>query len=216
MTALAWDEVGERRFETGVSRGVLYVHGEPIVAVPWNGLSSIVETLQGEIKNYYTDGIRYLSHSVLGAYTAKLQAYTYPEELDALVGVATFEPGVFLHDQRFKAFSLAYRTGIGDDVDGTDAGYKLHVVYNVMAMPTDRTYNSLAAAPNLSPFEWTLNAVPPQALGIRPTSHISIDSTKIDPDLLSDIEDLLYGTTLIDPDLPDLVDLLTLIEDFYT
>jgi hypothetical protein len=215
MTALAWDEVGERWFETGVDRGVLYIHGDPGSAVAWNGLSSVTEILAREVKSYYTDGIRYLTHQVLGAYSATLQAYTYPEELDDLTGVEAFEPGVFLHDQRAKAFSLCYRTRVGNDVDGSDAGYKLHLIYNVMASPNNRQYNSLSNNPAITPFEWSLAGVPPLALGIRPTSHISIDSRSIDPDLLTTIENLLYGTGLADPSLPDLIDLLETVETFY-
>lgn len=216
MTALAWDEVGERWYETGVDHGVLYIHGDPISAVSWNGLASITELLGREVKSYYTDGIKYLDHQVLGAFSATLQAFTYPDELDDLTGVETFEPGVFLHDQRAKAFSLCYRTRVGNDLDGTDAGYKLHLIYNVMASPSNRQYSSLSNNPALTPLEWTLSGVPPRALAIRPTSHMSIDSRTIDPDLLSNIEDLLYGTVSVDPDLPDMVDLLTQVEDFYS
>lgn len=214
MTALVWDAAGERKFETGVDRGVLYVHGDPVEAVVWNGLSSIQEILSREVKSYYTDGIRYLNHQVLGAYSATLQAYTYPDELDDLTGVQPYEAGVFLHDQRAKAFSLSYRTGIGNDLE-TEAGYKLHVIYNLTATPSSRTYNSLAGSTNLAAFEWNLQGIPPQILGVRPTSHISLDSMSVDADLLSDIEDLLYGTVSTDPDLPTLVDLLAMVDAAY-
>jgi hypothetical protein len=212
MTALAWDEVGERRYETGVDRGVLFPRGE--AAVPWNGLVSVTENLAREVKSYYSDGVKYLDHQVLGAFSGTLQAFTYPDELDALTGVAAFAPGVFLHDQRSKAFSLAYRTRVGNDLD-PDLGYKLHIIYNVMASPGNIEYASIGDTPNAQVFEWALSGVPPTALGIRPTSHISFHTRSLDPELLTQIEELIYGTVLDDPSLPDLVELLDMVEVFY-
>lgn len=216
MTVLAWDEVGQRRYETGVDRGVLFLPEGG--AVPWNGLASLTETLGREVKSYYIDGVKYLDHQVLGAFAATLQAFTYPDELDELVGTMPFAPGVYVHDQRAKAFSFSYRTKVGNDVT-EDLGYKLHLVYNVLASPSNNQFSSLSdqVAPQM--FEWTLSGTPPQVLGIRPTSHISIHSRSIDPDLLNDIEELLYGTTLpdpgTDPALPSLVELLAMVEEFY-
>lgn len=213
MTALAWDAVGERRFETGVDRGVLYLPDDG--AVPWNGLVSVTENLGREVKSYYTDGIKYLDHQVIDAYSADLQAFTYPDELDALVGLETFAPGVFIHDQRSRAFSLCYRTLVGNDVESTDFGYKIHIIYNVTATPGNAQSQTLGRELTAPLLSWSLKAVPPVALGIRPTSHISLHTRSLDPDLLSDIEDLLYGTALLDPSLPDLVDLLGMVEEFY-
>ena len=214
MTALAWDEVGERRYETGVDRGVLYPRNG--VGVPWNGLTAITEVRAKEVKSYYSDGIKYLDHQVLGAFSGTLQAYTYPDELDVLTGNPAFAAGVFLHDQPVRAFSLSYRTRIGNDLDGEDHGYKLHLLYNVLAAPGDFAAVSLAKSVTPQVFEWTLNAVPPLAVGIRPTAHISLNTRSIDPDLLSDIEDILYGTVSTDPEFPDLIFLLEMIEEFYT
>lgn len=211
MTALVWDEVGERRFETGVDRGVLFLPEGG--AVPWNGLASITESLGREVKSYYSDGIKFLDHQVLAAFSGDLQAYTYPDELDALTGVSTFAPGVFLHDQRSKAFSLSYRTKIGNDLEGLDHGYKLHLLYNVLATPGNATMNSLAEKVSPQLFQWTLNGTPPLMMGIRPTSHISFHTRSIDPILLTQIEELIYGTELVDPVLPGLVDLLGLVEE---
>lgn len=213
MTALAWDEVGERRFETGVDRGVLFLPEGG--AVPWNGLASITENLGREVKSYYTDGIKYLDHQVLAAFSGDLQAYTYPDELDALTGVSTFAPGVFLHDQRSKAFSLSYRTLVGNDLEDTEHGYKLHILYNVLATPGNSQMSSLSDTVSPNMFQWTLNGTPPRALGIRPTSHISLHTRSLDPALLSDIEDLIYGTELAEPALPEFVELLGMIEEFY-
>ena len=210
MTALVWDKVGDRRFETGIDRGVLYTRDG--VAVPWNGLTSVTENLSRDVKSYYIDGTKYLDHHVPGSYSAKLQAYTYPDELDSLLGIAEFSPGVFLHDQRVKLFHLCYRTKVGNDLEGADFAYKVHVVYNILAVPSDHTSSSLDDKLSVDPFEWSLTGTPSSMFGIRPTSHLSLDSRRIDPDLLESLEAILYGTTDSAPFLPSLVDLLALVE----
>lgn len=209
MTALEWDKTGERLYETGVDRGVLYPRDG--VAVPWNGLTNISESTEREVKSYYMDGVKYLDHHVPGAYSAKLEAFTYPDELDELTGVATYAPGVFLHDQRAKVFHISYRTGVGNDVD-PNLGYKLHIIYNVMAVPSVSGMATMSDSVAPAAFSWALSGTPPQMFGARPTSHISLQSRLIDPVLLETIEALLYGTAEIDPMLPEMVDLLTLIE----
>jgi hypothetical protein len=212
MTKLVWDQVGDRRYETGVDRGVLYLpDGDG--AVPWNGLMQVTENREREVKSYYIDGIKYLDHHVPDTYSAKLQAFTYPEELEDLTGTAKFAPGVFLHDQRARQFSLSYRTLVGNDLEGTDHGYKIHVIYHVMAVASSAAIGSIGNAVTPSAFEWALTAVPDRIFGARPTSHISIHSLGIDPDLLEVIESRLYGTDDEPPSLPSLVDLLNLVEE---
>jgi hypothetical protein len=158
MTVLEWDKIGDRRYETGVDRGVLFLPDGP--AVPWNGLTSVTETLSREVKSYYVDGTKFMDHHVPGSYSAKLAAFTYPDELETLLGMTEYAPGVFLHDQRTKLFHLSYRTLIGNDVDGTDHGYKVHVVYNILAIPSDKTMNSLSNQVSVEPFEWDLSGTP--------------------------------------------------------
>jgi hypothetical protein len=209
MTPLVWDQVGERRYEMGVDRGVLYLPDGSAVA--WNGLTSVNETVSREVKSYYIDGIKYLDHHVPGSYAAKLSAFTYPDEFEALVGNPEFAPGVVLHDQRSKLFNLSYRTQVGSDLD-EELGYKVHVLYNLLANPSDITFDSKSDSPDLKPFTWDLTGTPSVMFGIRPTSHISLDSRRIDPDLLFEIEGLLYGMPTTDPALPNLVDLLGLVE----
>lgn len=210
MTALEWDKVGERRFETGVDRGVLFPHGG--VAVPWNGLTSVSESRGREVKSYYIDGVKYLDHVVPGSFTGKIQAYTYPDELDQLMGNSEFVPGVMAHDQRTTAFDLAYRTKVGDDLQGLDAGYKVHILYNLVAAVGDVTYNTVGQNVDPQVFEWVLSGTPPTMFGIRPTAHLSLDSRRIDPALLASIEAFLYGTEVADPALPSLVELLEMVE----
>lgn len=210
MTALVWDQAGERRYETGIDRGVLYPPSGD--AVPWNGLVSVSENTAREVKSYYIDGIKYLDRHIPGSYAAKLSAFTYPDELDELLGVSEFVPGVHVHDQRSKLFNLSYRTKVGNDLEGDDHGYKVHVVYNILANPSDFSYESLSSTATAKPFEWDLSGTPMNMFGIRPTAHISLDSRRIDAAMLEALETQIYGDTDTDPELPNLVDLLALIE----
>lgn len=209
MTVLEWNRSGDRFFETGIDRGVLFtVEG---VAVPWNGLTGISENTTSEVKSYWLDGVKYLDHHVPGSYSAKLEAFTYPDTLDELTGTAPYAPGVYLHDQKARVFHLSYRTGVGNDLD-QELGYKIHVIYNVMAVPSSSGLATVADTVEPAKMSWDLSGTPPQMFGARPTAHISLHSLTIDPDLLETLEGLLYGTSSVDPALPGMVDLLTLIE----
>jgi hypothetical protein len=201
MTVLEWDKAGDRTYQTGVDRGVLFPPGGA-AAVPWNGLTSVTETVGRDVKSYYVDGVKYLDHHIPGSYAAKLSAFTYPDELEALLGTAEYSPGIFLHDQRAKLFNLSYRTLIGNDIDGTDHGYRLHIVYNVLAIPSDKTMDSISNSISADPFEFDLSGTPNVMFGVRPTSHISIDSRKVDSEILATVEGLLYGTPHVDDDHP--------------
>lgn len=212
MTALAWDAVGERRYETGVDRGVLY-HPDGY-AVPWNGLVSLTEQLGREIKSYFIDGVKYLDYQVIGAFQASLKAFTYPDQLNELTGSPEFAPGVFTHDQPSKSFGLSYRTRLADDLD-PDTHYRIHLIWNILASPSNAQFDTKSDANALQPMEWTLNGAPPAAIGLRPTSHISISSRGIDPELLTAIEGHLYGSDVEDPYLPSPSDLITMVDTFY-
>ena len=211
MTALEWDQVGERRYETGVDRGVLYPPSG--VAVPWNGLISVNETISREVKSYYIDGIKFLDHHVPGSYSAKLSAFTYPDEMDELISNQEFVPGVFVHDQQSpKLFNLSYRTLVGNDIEGMDYAYKVHILYNLMAVPDDVAYNTVGESVEPQVFAWTISGIPSQMIGIRPTSHISFDSRRIAPELLQTLEQQLYGTVEAEPTLPGIIELLGMVE----
>lgn len=210
MTALVWDKSGERWYASGLDRGVLYMPGQP--AVVWNGLASITETRSREVKSYYIDGIKYQDHVIPGDYSAKLTAFTYPDELDLLVGNAELAPGVTVYDQPNKRFNLSYRTGVVNDVVGFDFGYKIHVIYNLVAVQTEDSAETVSDSVSAKPFEWDLTGVPMYLDGFRATNHISVYSRKLDPILLLGLENRLYGSDSGDPDLPafgDLVDLVT-------
>jgi hypothetical protein len=211
MTALAWHQLGERRYETGIDRGVLYLPNGN--AVPWNGLVSISENKARETKSYYLDGIKYLDYQVPSEYSAKLGAYTYPDELEEVLGEVPYVPGIVLHDQRSQMFHLSYRTREGNDVDGIDAGYKIHIIWNITASPSDVVFGTISKDPTPGLFEWSLTGTPSKMFGIRPTSHISLHSRSIDSVLLADLENLLYGTETTDASLPDLVDFFALVAE---
>lgn|SRR3982751_585107 len=212
MTALVWDAVGERRYEAGVDHGVLYLPAGG--AVPWNGLTSLSEVLGREVKSYFIDGVKYLDYQIIGAYQATLKAFTYPDELNDLIGNPDFAPGVSVHDQRSKAFSLSYRTRLADDLD-PDTHYRIHLIYNVLATPSSSQFDSQSDGNTLTPMEWTINGSPPAATGIRPTSHISLNSRSLDPELLTQLEAILYGSVDNDPGLPTPADLLGIVDAFY-
>jgi hypothetical protein len=214
MPGLVFDQVGERRYETGVDRGVIFLPDGNVVA--WNGLTSVTESRSKEVKNYYIDGIQYLAHPVLGGYAAKVTAFTYPDELDMITGLArAFQDGVYLNDQRVQMFNFSYRTLLGNDIEGTDYGYRIHIVWNVVATPSDQTYDSISDSLEPAPFEWNLVAVPQPMLMARSSAHISIDSRKVDPGLLRDIELSLYGEgDLYSPGLPPMLDFLSWLQSW--
>lgn len=210
MSKLEWDKVGERTYETGVDRGVLYVPDGP--AVSWNGLTEVTEDRTREVKSYFMDGIKYLDHHVPGAFSGTLKAFTYPDELEELMGNMEFVPGVWAHDQRASIFNLSYRTRVGNDLEGVDHGYKIHILYNLTASASNVSFPTIGENVEPNQFEWKLSGVPAQMFGIRPTAHISIDSRQVSPEFLELVEELLYGSEEVDPSLPNPVDLLGLAE----
>jgi hypothetical protein len=209
VAVLVWDKIGERQYETGVDRGVLYLSDGS--AVVWNGLTSVIESRSRDTKAVYLDGIKYQDHVIPGDYSARLTAFTYPEELDSLIGNANYAPGVTVYDQPTTMFNLSYRTVIGNDIGGINYGYRIHIVYNVVAIPTDVTMNTVADTQTPEVFEWELKGAPNQLPGYRPTNHISIDSTQISPINLVGLESRLYGSATSDPDLPSFGELLDMV-----
>jgi len=192
MTALAWDTIGERIYQTGIDRGVLYL--EDGSAVPWNGLTGVEEDSTSDVKSYYLEGVKFLENFIPGDFEGKLKALTYPEEFDLVSGIADVSPGFNVYDQPARSFNLAYRTKIGNDLS-QDFGYKIHILYNVIANPDTVSYDTLDDS-GVSPteFGWSLSGTPTKLVGYRPTVHISIDSTLTPPDVLQVLEDQLYGT----------------------
>lgn len=206
MTALTWDKIGERVYQTGVDHGVLFLHGQS--GVVWNGLIDVEESSASEIKAYHLDGVKYLEVMSPTDFAGKLKAFTYPDEFDTVNGIGHVNEGFSLYDQPHKSFNLSYRTRIGNDIDGLDHGYKIHILYNVLAKPEVFSFDTLKeSAVTPIEFTWGLTGTPAKLDGFRPTVHISIDSTKTDPIILELIENQLYGTEFSDASLPTILQL---------
>lgn len=210
MTRLAWSDPAERRYETGLDRGVLYPKDAD--GVVWNGLTAVDENGSGGTVSYYMDGRPFLHFPQRKEYSATLKAYTFPDEFMALTGMPEAAPGMYLDSQVMESFDLSYRTLVGNAIVGLEHGYKLHLIYNATATPQTVGYATLSDAITPIDFAWDLNAVPVPVTGYHPTAHIMIDSRDVDPDILSDLEDMLYGTDTTAPEMPHpqvIFDLLT-------
>lgn len=193
MARLAWNQASERFYETGVDRGVLYPKYAPGVA--WSGLVSVDEAVSGgETSAYYLDGSKYLQVVASEDFQATLTAYSAPREFSEFDGTKTLAAGLFATQQPRKQFDFSYRTLIGNDVDGIDHGYKIHLVYNALASPGARTNRTVGDQPELNQLSWTIDTVPPLGEGYRPTAHLVVDSRDLPIQLLTALEDILYGT----------------------
>jgi hypothetical protein len=207
VTALTWDQVGQRIYETGVDHGVLYkpdVSGDYTTGVAWNGLTSVNETPTGaESNKQYADNIVYVNLQSIEEFGCTIEAFTYPDEFMACDGTSTPEPGVYVGQQPRETFGFSYRTLIGNDLVQTQYGYKLHLVYGALASPSEKTNATVNDSPEAATFSWDVTTTPVEAPSpLKPTAKMTIDSTKVDAGALSDLEDLLYGTVGTDPSLP--------------
>jgi hypothetical protein len=211
MTEIAWDEIGERLYETGVDHGVLYIpdsSGVNDTGFAWNGLPTVTESPSGaEATPQYADNIQYLNLVSTEKFGATIEAFTYPDEFAQCDGTATPEVGVSIGQQNRKTFGLAYRTLVGNDVDGSDHGYKLHLVYGALAAPSEKAYTTVNESPEAMGFSWEVTTTPVavgtyEGTAYKPTASMTIDSTKVDALDLAALEELLYGTVGTDPRLP--------------
>lgn len=206
MAQLIWDAVGERYYETGVDRGVLYIPDAQGVynnGVAWNGLTSVTEAPSGAEPNaQYADNTKYLNLYSAEEFGATLEAFTYPDEFAQYDGLWSPEVGVNVGQQSRKSFGLSYRTRIGNDVDGDSFGYKLHLIYGCTASPSERSYSTINDSPEAITFSWELATLPVAVTGGSPTSLVTVDSTKVDASALTNLENFLYGTGGTDPSLP--------------
>lgn len=198
MAKLVWDQTGERLYETGVDRGVLFVYdtegSKYGTGVPWNGLTAVNETPSGAESNpQYADNIKYLDLYSSEEFGATIEAFTYPPEFEECDGSAELVKGVTIGMQNRKMFGFAYRTLIGNDTEGTDHGYKLHLVYGAKASPSEKNRSTVNDSPEAVTFSWEVTTTPVNVEGFKPTSHLIIDSTKCDPEKLKELEAKLYG-----------------------
>ena len=197
MAKLEWDKVGERFYQTGTDHGVLYVasQGTYPVGVAWNGLTGVDENPSGaEASAQYADNIKYLELRSNEDFGATVTAFTYPDEFEECDGSAEPITGMFIGQQKRKSFGLSYRTKIGNDTDGDDHGYILHLIYGATASPSQRSFKTVNDSPEPIEFSWEITTTPVKLDGYRPVSHIRINSTKADSEKLAALESVLYGT----------------------
>lgn len=206
MAAITWDEVGKREYETGVDRGVLYplsADNKYDTGVAWNGLISISENPSGAESNAkYADNIKYLNLTSAEEFGCTIEAFTYPPEFELCDGTAELAPGITVSQQARQIFGLSYRTKVGNDTEGNDHAYKLHLVYGAKAAPTQKQYQTINDSPEPITFSWevTTTPMPIKATNSKtskpfaPTAHLTINSATVEPDKMKAIEDMLYGT----------------------
>ena len=205
MPKLIWDATGERVYETGVRNGVLYpmVDGAYPKGVVWNGLTGVTESPSGaESTPLYADDIKYLNLISAEEFGATVEAFTYPEEFAECDGSATLVKGVTIGQQPRKTFGMSYRTVIGNDVNNESHGYKLHLIYGAVATPSEKAYSTINDSPEAITFSWELTTTPVNVTGFKPTACLTIDSTKVDKEKLTALEDILYGTQEAEARLP--------------
>ena len=205
MAKIEWDKTGERLYETGVKNGVLYVQvdGTYPKGVAWNGLTAVTESPSGaEATPLYADDIKYLNLLSTEEFGATIEAYTYPDEFAECDGSASLATGVMIGQQPRKAFGLCYRTTIGNDTEGNDHGYKLHIIYGALAAPSEKAYATINDSPEAITFSWEVTTTPVNVTGAKPTASITIDSTKATPEKLTALEKILYGDVEVEARLP--------------
>lgn len=206
MAVLVWDQVGDRLYETGVDKGVLYipdVSGVYATGVAWNGLTSVSEAPSGAESNaQYADNIKYLNLISAEEFSCTLEAFTYPDEFAQFDGLASPKVGVTVGQQARKPFGLCYRTRLGNDVEGEEHGYKLHLVYGCQASPSEKAYNTINDSPEAITFSWEISTTPAPVTGLKPTSLIVVDSTAVSPTDLALLEVELYGDVTGTANLP--------------
>lgn len=206
MSKLVWDQTGERFYETGVKQGVLYPQGTGgtyPTGVAWNGLTAVTESPSGaEPTPIYADDIKYLNLLSAEEFGATIEAYTYPDEFAQCDGSAEIATGVMIGQQSRKVFGLSYKTILGNDTDGNDYGYKLHIIYGALAAPSEKGYATVNESPEAITFSWEVTTTPVSVTGFKPTASITIDSTKVDDTKLAALEAILYGGTETEARLP--------------
>lgn len=205
MSKLAWDQTGERLYETGVRNGVLYPQEGGVYpkGVAWNGLTAVTESPSGaEASPLYADDIKYLNLMSTEEYGATIEAYTYPDEFMACDGSAALATGVYIGQQKRNAFGMCYRTVLGNDTESNDYGYKLHIIYGALAAPSEKAYATINDSPEAITFSWEVTTTPVTVTGHKPTASIVIDSTKVDEAKLKALEDILYGSESEEARLP--------------
>lgn len=212
---LEWDKTGERRYETGVDHGVLYLRNASGVydaGYAWNGLTTVTESPSGaESSAQYADNIKYLNLVSAEEFGATIEAFTYPDQFALCDGTASPVAGVSVGQQARQTFGLAYRTKIGNDVAGDALGYKIHLIYGCLAAPSEKAYTTVNDSPEALAFSWEVSTTPVNVPNLKPTASLIIDSTKVEADALAALEELLYGAAAAAPRLPLPAEIITLL-----
>ena len=208
MVALAWHETGDKQYELGVDKGVFYPLNAATsaydTAYAWNGLISVTESPSGaEVTKNYADNDVYMSLMSAEEFAATVEAYNYPDEFALVDGTAEPVPGLYVGQQQRKPFGLSYRTKVGNDSKGMDAGYKIHLIYNAMAAPSEKAYSTVNDSPEATTFSWELSTTPINAGNVlKSTAQLTINSLKVSAAKLKALENILYGTTTLQARLP--------------
>ena len=212
---LVWDNVGERFYETGVKNCALYLQntdGSYPKGVAWNGISAINESPSGaESSPIYADDTKYLNLISNEELSASIEAYTYPDEFAECDGSAEIATGITIGQQPRKAFGLAYKTTLGNDIVGNEYGYKLHLLYGCKAAPSEKAYSTINDSPEAITFSWEISTTPVNVKGFKPTSNLTIDSSKVAPEKLAALEAVLFGSESADARLPLPDEIITLV-----
>lgn len=212
MSRLNWNPQGSRFFETGVDRGVLYPKNSPGVA--WVGLSEVSENpTGGDARPFWLDGVKYANVAAAEEFEASVRAYSSPPEFNVCEGISSIQNGLFATQQPRQAFNFSYRTLIGNDTDGVDHGYKIHLVYGALAAPASRTNTTFSSDSNPMMLNWNFTTLPPIVSGRKPTAHFIIDSRLTPLVLLVEVEDILYGTEAWVPRIPLVPELITIFQN---
>ena len=217
MPKIVWDQLGERVYETGVDHGVLYVSasgptGGYDAGVAWNGLTAVTESPSGaEASPQYADNIKYVNLMSEEEFGATIEAFTYPVEFEACDGTATIGKGVTIGQQNRRSFGLSYRNLVGNDTQGTDYGYKIHLIYGAMAAPSEKSRSTVNDSPEAMTFSWEVTTTRVAVDGFRPTAHLVIDSTQTEPAALAALENLLYGSETGTAELPTPDEVIALV-----
>ena len=216
MAKLIFNNVGERLFETGVKNGVLYVMGDDGAyenGVVWNGLTAVTESPSGaETTPLYADDVKYVVIYAAEEFGATVEAYTYPEEFEQCDGSAAIADGITIGQQTRKSFGMCYKTSVGNDVQGQDYGYKIHIIYGAKAAPSEKSYSTINDSPEAVTFSWELSTVPVPVEGHNPTATMVIDSTRVPAEKMALIEAKLYGSEEAEATLPLPNEILELIK----
>lgn len=209
MAKIIWGDVGSRYFEAGLDQGVFFLGAN--AGVPWNGLIAVDEVpTGGEPRGFYQDGVKMLNLAAAEEFAASVQSFFPPAGFDVCDGTTEISNGLYATQQPRVPFSFSYRTKVGNDTLGIELGYKIHLVYNALASASPRNRTTVGDTAEPQPFSWEISTLPPVVSGFKPTAHLMIDSRTSDPEILSEFEDILYGTDLVLSRLPDVEELISI------